>query len=422
MPKTKEMVCNVLEPLRPFLVQIESVQLDPVNARAHPVRNIDTIKYSLENYTQRVPIVVNGRTGIIEKGNGMWQAAMELGWTHIAVVHVDDEAEMAAAFSLMDNKSGELSEWDLPALKDSLELLDTGAFDMNLTGFTEEEIADLMTQFYTPGEGKTPDDQVPEDAPAVTNLGDLFALGQHRLMCGDATSSPTVARLMAGVRAQMVFTDPPYGMKYEGTPGQPKKKMMLGDEDDAVLPGAFRTIHRHCMGSWYICYHRTLIWRALKALLAEKMEFHNIIIWRKNSINLSASDYKSLYEPVIHGWATDYDPVFYGWEGVHCFYGRRGEQDVWEIPSVWDINKTKKNELHPTQKPVQLVERAVNNSSLLNDVVLDLFGGSGTTMIACEKLGRRCFMLELDPRFCDVIIKRWQDYTGKQAERMEVFK
>ena len=153
------------------------------------------------------------------------------------------------------------------------------------------------------------------------------------------------------------------------------------------------------------------------ALKANGLRYRNLIIWKKNHLNLSNSDYKSIYEPMILGWANDYQPIFYGWNIDHPWHGLKGETDVWDVslPSLWEIERTKKNDLHPTMKPVELIVRSIQNSSKVGDTVLDFFGGSGSTLIAAEKTGRLARVLEIDQRYCDVIVRRWQDFTGKQA-------
>ena len=202
---------SIIKELQKLAIPIDSVELDPRNARQHPQPNLDAIKRSLEQYGQRKPIVVNSETGIIEAGNGLWQAAKELGWTEIAAVKVKDNPENATGYALMDNQSALLAEWDFSVLKDLLQELDTGAFDMDLTGFDSKAIEDLMTQFHIPAEGLTDDDEVPEQVETICKAGDLWQLGNHYLLCGDATKKEDVEKLMGGKKADMVFTDPPYG-------------------------------------------------------------------------------------------------------------------------------------------------------------------------------------------------------------------
>lgn len=170
----------------------------------------------------------------------------------------------------------------------------------------------------------------------------------------------------------------------------------------------------------YITFYRLGIDKLFTALGRANLRWRNLVIWRKNNHNLSNSDYKSMYEPMVVGWDDDYVPIFYGWEEKHAWNGRKNERDVWEVaaPSVWEIDKTKRNELHPTMKPVELMTRAISNSSKVGNVVLDPFLGSGSTLIAAEKTGRVCYGMELDPKYVDVIVKRWEDYTGKKAKKV----
>jgi DNA modification methylase len=229
----------------------------------------------------------------------------------------------------------------------------------------------------------------------------------------------------------MVFTDPPYLMNFVGSPpsetgaARPrnsKHEKIINDkmskaEGDAFLEAVCGIVKQFCSGPWYICFYRLGIDRILQAINTAGMKWRGMIVWKKNNINLSNSDYKSLYEPIITGYADDYDPIFYGWNLEHNWFGEKNERDVWEIelPSIWEIAKTKVNALHPTMKPVDLVVRAIKNSSRRGQSVLDIFLGSGTTMIAAETCGRTCYGTELDPCYVDVIVRRWQEFTGQQA-------
>jgi DNA modification methylase len=225
----------------------------------------------------------------------------------------------------------------------------------------------------------------------------------------------------------MVFTDPPYLMDFNGAIGgdgiENKRHApiindkMSKEDGEKFLIDVSKTIRMFCNGAWYVSFYRLGIDDLFRAMAAAGLKWRSLIIWKKNHFNLSASDYKSIYEPIITGYSDDYTPMLYGWNLEHKFHGRKGETDVWEIeiPSVWEINRTKKNDLHPTMKPVELCERAILNSSKRQQIVLDLFGGSGSTLIACEKNKRRARLMELDPKYCDVIIERWQEFTGGKA-------
>lgn len=268
----------------------------------------------------------------------------------------------------------------------------------------------------------------PEDLEVTVKTGDIYQLGEHRLMCGDSTKTEDVERLMSGQKADMVFTDPPYGMGFDGSIGthgeKRKKREIINDasQDDRFLDGFCKTLRLFNRGAFYISYWRLGIQVIMNALSRNGLKWRNLIIWKKNNINLSNSDYKSLYEPIIFGWDSDYEPVLYGWQEEHEFYGQRGEKDIWEIDTVdtiWEIDKTKRNDLHSTMKPIHLCARAILNSSRKGQKVLDLFGGSGSTLIACEQTNRKCYMMEIDPHYCQVIIDRWEKLTGEEVVKLE---
>jgi len=389
---------NIIESLKPLAVSIDSIKNDPHNVRSHSERNINVIKKSLETYGQRKPIVVN-QDGIIEAGNGMYQAARELGWTEIAAVRVDDKEEVAKAFGIIDNKSAELAEWDLPLLKDLLQELDTGAFDMEATGFDVKEIEELVTQFHVDEEGLTDDDAIPEDVETICKTGDLWKLGNHRLLCGDATKKEDVERLMGGEKADMVFTDPPYGISIVGNQGTAgnfpgtsaprlKAKPIIGDESP------FNPSHLIDLAPIVV------LWGANH--YADKLPPHSKwLIWDKKDGAFEGSD---LGDCEI-AWTNQKGAarlLHHTWQGMY----RKGEGE-------------RSKRLHPTQKPIALTEWALDIMSVINKgIVLDPYGGSGSTLIACEKLDRKCYMMEIDEHYCDVIIERWQKFTGKQAEKI----
>lgn len=411
---------NIIEQLKLFAVKIDSVKADERNARLHPAPNLEAIKHSLEHYGQRKPIVVNGETGIIEAGNGLWEAATSLGWDKIAVVKVADDAETATGYAIMDNQSALLADWNYPVLKDLLVGLDTGAFDMDLTGFDSQAIEDLMTQFHTPGEGLTDDDAIPEQVETICKTGDLWQLGSHRLLCGDATKKEDVERLMGGGKADMVFTDPPYGVSVnQGTKADLKARHRRTDgkivQNDGLTGENLSEFLNIVFGNYYIilkeggciyvCHAEALgmdvIFRTAFAHSGFKPA--EIIIWVKDQFAFGRQDYHWRHEPIIYGWK----------EGAGHYFLDDHTQDT-----VWEYARPKRSESHPTMKPVSLCGKAIRNSSLLGEIVIDLFGGSGSTLIACEKLGRKCFMMEIDEHYCDVIIKRWEDYTGRKAEKL----
>ena len=409
---------NIAEALRPLIAPIDSIKPDSHNARKHDDRNIKTIKESLSTYGQRKPIVAN-HNGIIEAGNGLWQAAKELGWTEIAVVTVKDDVDYAKGFGIMDNKSAELAEWSMPDLKDILESLDTGSFDMKATGFSDSEIEELMTQFHVPDEGLTDDDEIPEKVETICKTGDLWQLGENKLLCGNATKKEDVERLMGGEKAVLMATDPPYGdswvekardMHAQGYVhslavryGSIASDEKTGRELKSFL-ASFLMVAKEIAITPFPFY----IWHGAKRIIFEQTLIecgyfvHQPIIWVKPSFVIGRLHYHPRCELALHGWIQGI--------GKCPFYGKRNQSDIWEIGRENDG-------LHPTQKPVALFEPPISNHTKSGEICYEPFAGSGTQVIACEKLGRRCYMLEIDISYTSVIIERWTAYTGKDAVR-----
>jgi 16S rRNA G966 N2-methylase RsmD len=363
----------IIESLRPLEADINSISVDPRNARRHPVNNLSAIKKSLETYGQRKPIVVNQNTNTIEAGNGLYLAAKELGWTTIACVFVDDQKEMATAYGLMDNQSAIISEWDLPTLKDLLQELDTGELDMAITGFTSEELEDLMTQFHVPGEGLTDDDAIPEQVGTVCKKGDLWKLGNHRLLCGDSTFITDVERLLGGEKADMVFTDPPFEM--ESTDYMP---LLLSNTH-----GAIAVMHSDA--------------NMIKLASEYKEQFHYFLV-HYYSFGFARS--KTAPQMAHHLIGIFGNPKFNnnkdGFKTVIC-------------------EQMERNKLMPYQKRVEIPLKIIQHYTDGKSGILDVFGGSGTTLIACEKLEIKCFMMELNPVNCDIILKRYENFTGTKS-------
>ena len=282
---------------------------------------------------------------------------------------------------------------------------------MPVIGFSDDELAALLAEPNV-AEGNTDEDAVPE-APEtpVSKPGDLWRLGNHLLLCGDSTVLANVERVLDGAPADMVFTDPPYNVDY-GNSAKDKQRGTnrtimndnLGDSFEKFLYDASVNMLTVCKGALYICMSSSELHTLQKAFIDAGGKWSTFVIWAKNTFTLGRADYQRQYEPILYGWKQGMD---------HFWCGARNQGDV------WFVNKPVRNELHPTMKPVELVERAINNSSKSRDIVLDSFGGSGTTMIACEKLNRQCRMLELDPKYVDVIVKRWEEFTGKKAELIQ---
>lgn len=412
------------------------------NARTHSPEQVRQIKASMLEWGWTNPILADFSSGYsLVAGHGRLMAALELykeghviktpsgqeiPANHVPVIDCtgwsDDQRR---AYVLADNKLALNAGWDLEMLKHELIELRDIDFNLDLTGFMPTEVDELLAPKV--GEAKCDPDELPETfTEAVSNFGDVWVCGEHRVMCGDSTSFENVETLLGGpeVKADMVWTDPPYLMDFTGSIGTHGEKRqrhaaiandkMSPEEGERFLRDICAMIKAKCIGAFYVSFYRLGIEWMMRAMTDVGLKWRNLIIWRKNNINLSNSDYKSIYEPLILGWSDDYIPVFYGWADLHFFRGERGEKDVNEvgIPSVWDIDKTKKNALHPTVKPVALVERSIGNSSLTGQTVLDLFGGSGTTLIACEMTGRKARIMELEPKYVDVVCRRYHMFSG----------
>lgn len=417
----------------------DRIQLWPVdrlqpyakNARTHSDEQVEQIAASIREFGFTNPILVDQADGIIA-GHGRLMAAKRLGMEQVPVIALDHLTDaQRRAYILADNKLALNAGWDESLLAEELQDLDGEGYDLSLIGFSEDELEKLLAEDEEPGDQLTDPDEVPEVAPdTVTQPGDVWLLGKHRVMCGSSTDLDCVDHLLLGKKADMCFTDPPYLMNFTGAINHEGKKSSSGGKHDAIandnlseedgaqfLKDVAIAIDQYCNGAWYVCFYRLGIDRLMNAMTDVGLKWRNLIIWKKNNLNLSNSDYKSIYEPIVYGWSGDYEPVLYGWNHKHEFHGSKGQTDVVEIvvPSVWEIEKTKKNDLHPTMKPVALCEAAILNSSRTGQVVLDLFGGSGSTLIAAEMNQRAARLMELEPKYVDVIVRRWQEFTGKQA-------
>jgi len=376
---------------------IETITPYPSNAKKHPEKQIKQIADSIKEFGFNQPIVVD-KQGVIIVGHGRLEAAKILGLKEVPVIEVDLTEQQAKAYRLADNKLNE-SDWDMNLVIDELKGLSDEMID--LSGFSK----DLLI------EGDEKDDIVPEDAPPVAKLGDLWALGQHKVLCGDATKLEDVERLMEGKKANMCFTDPPYNVDYTGGIGKNGKEnregilndKMSDEEFDQFLTDSLTNLLTVTDGACYICMSSSEMGSLQDAFKKANGHWSTFIIWAKNTFTMGRSDYQRQYEPILYGWR----------EGVKKFWcGARNQGDV------WNFNKPSTNKLHPTMKPVELVVRALLNSSEINGIVLDTFLGSGSTLIAAEKTNRICYGMELDPKYVDVIIKRWEDYTGNKAQKV----
>lgn len=381
------------------------------NARQHPPEQIDQIAASMERFGFTIPMLV-AEDGTIIAGHGRLMAAAQLGLAEVPVMVARGWSEEdRRLYTLADNRLAEIAEWDPEMLRIEIGELreDFGIEDMSLIGFSAEDLAEILPDALidTTG-GLTDPDDVPEvpEAP-VTRPGDVWLLGKHRLLCGDSTVATDVQKVLADVKADLCFCDPPYNVDYAGGVGAEKagkgrriKNDALGDGFGQFLYDACVLINAHTDGAVYICMSSSELQTLQSAFKSAGGHWSTFIIWAKDRFTLGRADYQRQYEPILYGWP----------EGVKRHWcGDRDQGDV------WNIERPHKNDLHPTMKPVSLVERAIRNSSRKGDLVFDPFGGSGTTLIAAEKTGRHASLIELDPKYVDVIVRRWQEFTGETA-------
>ncbi|WP_422135502.1 site-specific DNA-methyltransferase [Endozoicomonas sp. ALD040] len=376
------------------------------NARTHSDEQVDQIARSIEEFGFVNPVLV-GSDDVIVAGHGRLMAAKQLGMETVPVIVLGHLSEtQRRALVIADNQITANSGWDEELLKQELAELDALDFDLDLMGFSDEELEGLL--LVDEPEGQTDDDEIPEpEEHPVSQLGDVWILGSHRVLCGSATEQADVETLMAGQLADMVFTDPPYNVDYanpeKNTQAKKDRRIKndnLGSEFHAFLLAAMTNLIGVCKGAIYICMSSSELDTLQKAFREAGGKWSTFIIWAKNTFTLGRSDYQRQYEPILYGWKEGNE---------HFWCGARDQGDV------WFFSKPARNDLHPTMKPVELVERAVRNSSKTHDIVLDLFGGSGSTLIACEKSHRSARLTELDPKYVDVIVRRWEEYTGKEA-------
>jgi DNA modification methylase len=367
---------------------------------------IDAVKASITEFGFRQPIVVDEKMVVIV-GHTRLEAAKALGLKMVPV-HVAEglSPAQAKAYRLMDNRSHENAQWDNELLRLEFGDLKLDGFDLDLTGFDGEELDKLLGAEQL--DVLTDPDEAPEvPSQPVSRPGDLWILGDHRVLCGDATVMSDVEKLMDGQLADMSFCDAPYNVDYANAA---KNKALAKDRrilNDALGEGFYQFLYDACVnllmvtkGACYMSMSSSELDTLQRAFKEAGGKWSTFIIWAKNTFTLGRADYQRQYEPILYGWKDG---------SQHYWCGARDQGDV------WFVDKPRVNDLHPTMKPVELVERAIANSSKGRDIVLDLFGGSGTTLIAAERTGRSARLMELDPKYVDVIVTRWQNHTGKMA-------
>ena len=365
------------------------------NTRKHEKADLQTIENSINQFGMCDPIGIWSDKNIIVEGHGRLLALKELGCTEAPCIRLDHLTdEQRKAYAIAHNKTAEMSEWDIEKLES--ELAELQDFDMEKFGFD-------LSDFGFEEEKEIIEDEVPEvdeENEPITKLGDIWQLGRHRLMCGDSTDALNVSLLMNGKKSDLVFTDPPYGYEYQSNMRTKSKKFDVLKNDDKILD-FMPAIKDICKGFIFIC----TTWKVLDKwlpLFEKYYDLSNMIIWDKGGGGIGDLE---------HTFSTDYEIILCSNNGAKIT-GKR-------IGSVWNIPKDSANDyVHATQKPVKLSAIAIENTTNENGIVLDIFGGSGSTLIACEQLDRICYMMELDPKYCDVIVKRWETMTGKNAEKI----
>lgn len=398
-------------------VKLDTLHLDPENARRHPEKNMAAIVGSLRQFGQVESLVVQKGTGRIIGGNGRYQAMRSLGWETCDVVEVDLDDEHATALGLVLNRTGELAEWDDAVLAEHLADLVASGFALDEVGF---DAGDLDEMLRSGGDGDsglihdiTEDAIPPPPKVPVTRLGDTWVLGEHRLMCGNSTDAAAVGALMAGRKATLIFTDPPYNIGGESPSGAADirdsyKRLNEATWDQTFVFSEVQDNLLACLdesGSIYVCTSQHLagdIWTWMRTWSAK----YGYCVWRKSNPM-----------PSLHKrhWTWCSELVCYATRGAHTFnFPEEGH-----ALSVWDIEKNRSNDLHPTMKPVAVPAHAIVHSSTKGDLVVDLFNGAGSTMLACEQLGRTCYAMEVEPAFCDVTVQRWETQTKQKARRFD---
>jgi DNA modification methylase len=371
---------------------------------------IEQMAGAIQEFGFRIPIIAKS-TGEVVDGHLRLKAAQHLGLETVPVVLADDLTPMQIkAFRILANRSATWADWDEDLLRLELEELQLDDFDLALTGFDDDEIAELLAGEETTTEGNTDEDAAPEvPVIPVSKPGDVWIMGKHRLLCGDSTDAASYDTLLGNERVAMIFQDPPYNVDYANTAkdklrgtNRPILNDNLGDGFQDFLLAAFKPALARCNGAVYVAMSSSELDTLQAAFRAAGGKWSTFIIWAKNTFTLGRSDYQRQYEPILYGWPEG---------ATRHWCGDRDQGDVWHF------NKPRVNDLHPTMKPVELVERAIRNSSRPGDIVLDPFGGSGTTLIAAEKSGRPARLIELDPKYVDVIVRRWQEWSGKEAVR-----
>lgn len=390
------------------MVEIEKVIPNPRNPNKHSEKQIALLSKIIAAQGWRAPITVSTRSGFIVRGHGRLLAARKLGLAEVPVDYQAYETEAAEWADLIaDNRLSELSETDELLLKDLLQELGTSELDLELTAYTADEIDQMLGSAKEVQEDDFDADKaLSEIDEAKTKLGDIYILGKHRLLCGDSTDAAAVEKLMDGQKADIAVTDPPYNVGYTG--GTKDALTIQNDKQEdsdfrQFLSAAFTNMDAAMKpGAVFYIWHADSEGYNFRAACKDAgWQVRQCLIWNKNQLVMGRQDYHWKHEPCLYGWK----------EGAAHLWASDRKQTT-----ILCFDRPQKNAEHPTMKPVALLAYQIANNTKGEDIALDLFGGSGTTLVACEQLGRKCYMMELDPKYCDVIIKRWEELTGNKAE------
>jgi DNA modification methylase len=380
------------------LISIDKLVPYQNNARTHSPEQITKLRSSLREFGFINPIIIDKDCGIIA-GHGRFIAAKKEGFTEVPCVFADHLTEaQKKAYIIADNRMALDAGWDEELLRIEIEALQAEAFDISLTGFDEKDLSKLFD------DGNNVEDDsfdIGEELkkPIFSKTGDVWTLGRHRLVCGDSTKAETYDVLMQGMKANLTVTDPPYNVNYEGAAGKIRNDNMASEAFFNFLFDAFSCMERVMAddASIYVFHADTEGLNFRKAFDAAGFYLSGCCIWKKPSLVLGRSPYQWQHEPCLYGWKKS---------GKHQWYSDRKQTTIWEF------DKSKRNTEHPTMKPIPLLSYPIANSSMSNTLVLDPFGGSGSTLIACEQMDRSCYMIELDEKYCDVIVKRYIEFKG----------
>lgn len=381
-------------------IPIDELKPFTKNPKKHPEKQLRMLKKSMQEFGWTNPILV-AEDNMVVAGHARLQAATELGFTEVPVIKLDLPYEKAVAYVIADNRLAELAETDTELLASLLqEVVDIPDFDIEAVGFEMQDIDEMMEELNPKEIIEDDVPEVPEEA--VTVRGDIWELGRHRLMCGDSTSDDCVGKLMCGALANLIVTDPPYNVGYTGKTEDALKiendSMSDSDFYDFLLSAYLQMYNHSDDGAGIYVFHADMEGiNFRKAMIDTGYKLSQCCVWIKNTMVLGRQDYHWQHEPILVGWKPT---------ASHNWYSDRKQT------TVWNFDRPTASRDHPTSKPVELISYPIKNSSKVNDIVLDIFGGSGSTLIACEQTNRTCYMMELDPHYCDVIIQRYVNLTG----------